>query len=210
PSLLSANFMDLRAEIKEIEKTEAEILHLDVMDGHFVPNLTFGLPIISQIRKLTDLKLDVHLMVTNPDNYIDQLNNIGADYISFHQEAVFHSHRLINQIKEGGAKAGIVLNPGSSVELINDVLPDLDFVLLMSVNPGFGGQHFLDLVYTKIEKLKTLCSQMGTSVDIEIDGGVTSENSGKLYKSGANILVAGSYVFKNDNYVKQVRSLLDV
>ena len=210
PSLLASNFMDLKTEIQKIEKTDAKILHLDVMDGHFVPNLTFGLPIISQIRKLTKLELDVHLMVTNPEFYIDKLNDIGVEYISFHQETTFHSHRLVNQIKSGGAKAGIAINPGTSVELIKDIIPELDFVLLMSVNPGFGGQIFLNLVYSKIHRIREMAKNQNQKIEIEVDGGVTNMNSKKLYDAGASMLVAGSFVFKSSDYAKTIGSLLNV
>ena len=207
PSLLSADFMNLEKEIKDVQKAGADILHLDVMDGHFVPNLSFGLPIIKQINKISDIPLDVHLMVTNPGDYFDALAKCGVKYVSFHEETVFHAHRLIHSLKEKGIKSGIALNPATPVDTIIPVLPDLDFVLLMSVNPGFGGQSFLPLVFPKIRKLKQLCANLNTELEIEIDGGVTNKNAHELVEAGADILVAGSYVFKSDNYKKRIESL---
>ncbi len=203
PSLLAADFLRLEKEIRLIEKSGSEILHLDVMDGHFVPNLTFGFPIIKQIREFTNLKIDVHLMVTNPEIYIDNLSKIGVDYISIHQETVFHLHRLISKIKENNCKAGVALNPATPVETIFPIINDLDFVLLMSVNPGFGGQTFLSLVYEKIRILKLKRKELC----IEIDGGVTDLNAKKLIAAGAEILVSGSYIFSGNDYSEKVGSL---
>ncbi len=207
PSILSSNFVRLEEEIKKIEKDGADIVHLDVMDGHFVPNLTFGMPVIKQIRKITKLPLDVHLMVQNPENYINDLAQIGVEYVSVHQESSVHLHRLVTEIKSKNIKAGVALNPSTPVEMLYPILKDMDFVLLMSVNPGFGGQSFLPLVYDKMDKLQKKINEYNLSLEIEIDGGVNSENAPILGKHGADILVAGSYVFKSGDYSQAIRSL---
>jgi len=207
PSLLSANFVRLEEEINNIQKAGADILHLDVMDGHFVPNLTFGLPIIKQIKDIAKIPIDVHLMVSNPDVYLETLGKWNIDYVSFHQEAENHIHRQIKVLQKYGVKAGVALNPATPVETIFPVIADLDFVLIMSVNPGFGGQSFLPLVYEKIEKLRKLSDQVNPELEIEIDGGVNNINAPKLINKGANILVAGSYIFGSANYKKQIQSL---
>ena len=210
PSLLSCDFMHMYDEIKKIEDAGADILHLDVMDGHFVPNLTFGLPVIEKIRKSTKLPLDVHLMITNPDVFADRYCDLGIDYLSFHLETVFHSHRLLMQIKEKGVKAGVVLNPGTPVQTVEAIAGDIDFILLMSVNPGFGGQSFLPVVYEKLDWLMKLKADKQLTFEIEIDGGVTDANCGKLVQHGADILVAGSYVFRSSDYSQRIRSLKNV
>ena len=207
PSILSSNFVRLEEEIKKIERDGADIVHLDVMDGHFVPNLTFGIPVIKQIRKITTLPLDVHLMVQNPENYITDLSKIGVEYISVHQESSVHLHRLISEIKVKNIKAGVALNPGTPVEMLYPILNELDFILLMSVNPGFGGQSFLPLVYDKLDKLHEKIKKNNLFLEIEIDGGVNSNNAPILKKHGADILVAGSFVFKSGNYSQAIRSL---
>ena len=207
PSVLSEDFLNLEKEINAVQQAGADILHLDVMDGHFVPNLTYGMPIIEQIKEIAEIPLDVHLMVSNPASYLELLAKWKIDYVSFHQEAEQHLHRQIHVLKDQGVKAGIALNPATPVESIIPVLPDLDFVLLMSVNPGFGGQSFLPLVYSKIEKLKDLANKMNPDLEIEVDGGVNNENSHVLQKCGADILVAGSYIFKSDDYSQKIESL---
>jgi ribulose-phosphate 3-epimerase len=207
PSLLSADFMNLQKDIAAVQAAGADILHLDVMDGHFVPNLTFGMPIISQIRKVTSLPLDVHLMVTNPEEYLPGLADLGVEYVSFHQETVFHIHRQIYVLKERGVKAGIALNPATPVSSIEPVISDLDFVLLMSVNPGFGGQRFLPVVYEKIAALKEAALLLNPELLIEVDGGVNDQNAGDLASVGADILVAGSYVFGSEDYRAAITSL---
>ncbi|MBT3168707.1 MAG: ribulose-phosphate 3-epimerase [Candidatus Cloacimonetes bacterium] len=207
PSLLSADFVNLEKEIELVQNAGANILHLDVMDGHFVPNLTFGLPIIRQIKKIAKIPLDVHLMVTNPEIYLEPLANLGIEYISIHQETVLHLHRQILLLKERGVKAGIALNPATPVATILPIISELDFVLLMSVNPGFGGQNFLPLVYNKIQKLREFTKIQNPSLEIEIDGGVNGENAKSLVKMGADILVAGSFVFGNSDYKKQIQKL---
>ena len=207
PSLLSADFVRLEEEINNIEKAGADILHLDVMDGHFVPNLTFGLPIIKQIKDIAKIPVDVHLMVSNPDVYLETLGKWNINYVSFHQEAENHIHRQLKVLQKHGVKAGIALNPATPVETIFPVITDLDFVLIMSVNPGFGGQSFIPLVYEKIEKLRKLADQVNPELEIEVDGGVNNINAPKLINKGADILVAGSFVFGSENYKEQIQSL---
>ncbi len=207
PSLLSADFVRLEKEINSIQKAGADILHLDVMDGHFVPNLTFGLPIIKQIKDIAQIPVDVHLMVTNPDVYLETLGKWKIDYVSFHQEAEAHIHRQLKVLQKHGVKAGIALNPATPVETIFPVIAELDFVLIMSVNPGFGGQSFIPLVYDKIEKLRKLADQVNPELEIEVDGGVNNINAPKLISKGSDILVAGSFVFGSDDYKKQIEIL---
>jgi ribulose-phosphate 3-epimerase len=207
PSLLSADFINLSKELKKISETKADLLHLDVMDGHFVPNLTFGMPIIEQIKKSCSMPLDVHLMVTNPQLYFEPLADIGVQYISFHQETVFHLHRYIQEIKKHGIKAGIALNPATPVNTLFDILPDLDFVLVMSVNPGFGGQKFLPLALKKILELKEQAKTANNQLQIQVDGGVTHHNAKLLKDAGADILVAGSYIFGKNDYSVPVNTL---
>jgi ribulose-phosphate 3-epimerase len=207
PSLLSADFIRLEEEINKIQDAGADILHLDVMDGHFVPNLTFGLPIIKQIKDFTKIPIDVHLMVSNPATYLETLGKWNIDYVSFHQEAEIHIHRQIKVLQDLGVKAGIAINPATPIESIFPVVADLDFVLIMSVNPGFGGQSFIPNVYDKIEKLRKLADQVNPDLEIEIDGGVNNIIAPKLISKGSDILVAGSYVFNSDNYKNQIQSL---
>jgi len=209
PSLLSADFIHLEEEICKIQDAGADILHLDVMDGHFVPNLTFGLPVIKQIKKFAKIPIDVHLMVSNPDVYLETLGKWNIDYVSFHQEAENHIHRQLKVLQDSGVKAGIALNPATPVETIFPVISDLDFVLIMSVNPGFGGQSFIPLVYDKIEKLRKLADQVNPDLEIEVDGGVNNINAPKLISKGSDILVAGSFVFGSADYKNQIQSLRD-
>ncbi len=205
PSILSADFLNLANELQKIQAAGADIIHLDVMDGHFVPNLTFGLPIIRQIRKMTDIPLDVHLMVTNAEDYLAELIEMKIDYVSFHQETVYHAHRQLAILREKGVKAGIALNPATPVQTLLPIISDLDFVLLMSVDPGFGGQKFLPLVFPKIEILRQNAAK--EKLEIEVDGGINSENAKKLSKNGVDILVAGSFIFSKKDYRKQIESL---
>ena len=206
-SILTADFNNLQQEILKIQNAEADILHLDVMDGHFVPNLTFGLPIIKQIKDISKIPVDVHLMVSNPQNYLEILADWGIEYVSIHQEVVHHLHRQISVLKSKNVKAGIALNPATPIETILPILPELDFVLLMSVNPGFGGQKFLSLVYKKIIELKKIASSINPDLEIEVDGGVNKDNALKLVEAGADILVSGSYIFGSTDYKKQILSL---
>jgi ribulose-phosphate 3-epimerase len=207
PSFLSADFAHIETELKKISAAQPDWLHLDVMDGHFVPNLTFGAPVIEKIRAHTDLPLDVHLMVTNPEVYINDLVRIGVQCISFHQETVYHSHRLLHFSKEKGILSGIALNPATPVHTLKNLIEDLDFVLLMSVNPGFGGQQFLPLVLPKIMELKHMCAEHNPNLLIEVDGGVNDSNGIDLVKAGADVLVAGSFIFKANDYKEQIRRL---
>lgn len=195
PSILAADFSHLADEIAKVTDAGAEYIHLDVMDGHFVPNITLGSPVVKALRKTTQAIFDVHLMVENPENQIAAFADAGADIITFHAETAKHAHKLIQDIKAHGVKAGVALNPGSSLSLIEEILPDLDMVLLMTVNPGFGGQKFLPAVLDKIERLKAIIDGNDFAVDIEVDGGINAETAKLVIAAGANVLVAGSAVY---------------
>ena len=195
PSILSADFSKLGEEIKDVEKGGADYIHVDVMDGHFVPNITIGPLIVEAIRPITKLPLDVHLMIEEPDRYIEAFANAGADYITVHVESCRHLHRTIHLIKSLGVKAGVVLNPATPVNTIQHVIKDVDMVLLMSVNPGFGGQSFIDEVLPKIREVKSLAEQHNPELEIEIDGGVNEETAKLCIEAGANVLVAGSAIY---------------
>lgn len=200
PSILAADFAHLATEIKDVEHGGADWIHVDVMDGHFVPNITIGPLIVDAIRPHTSLPLDVHLMIEQPEKYIDDFVRSGADIITVHQETCPHLHRTIYQIKDAGAKAGVVLNPATPVETITDILADVDLVLFMTVNPGFGGQSFISSVLEKIKKCRQwLDARDLTHVDIEVDGGVNPETGRQCIQAGANVLVAGSAIFKQKN-----------
>ena len=207
PSILSADFTNLEKEILNIQKAGADILHLDIMDGHFVPNLTFGLPLIKQIKQLCRIPVDVHLMVKNPELYLKELGKWKIEYVSIHQETVIHLHRQISILKSLGIKAGIALNPATPVETVFSIIQEIDYVLLMSVNPGFGGQQLLPLVYNKIKKLKAYSNEFNSNLKIEVDGGINNLNVRKLIELGADIIVAGSYIFENKDYKKQIDNL---
>lgn len=207
PSLLSANFLKLEEEIGMVNRSEADWLHLDIMDGLFVPNISFGFPVLEHVRRISEKPMDVHLMIVDPDRYIERFRKAGADIISVHYEACPHLHRTIHAIKNTGAKAGVVLNPHTPVALLNDILPDLDLVLLMSVNPGFGGQKFIPHVYQKALSLKTRIREEGLNVLIEVDGGVDTANARLLVDSGVDVLVAGNTVFASDNPVETISRL---
>lgn len=194
PSLLSADFSKLQEEVKDIEQGGAEWLHLDVMDGHFVPNITFGPGLIKALRPHSNLFFDVHLMIENPDQYINEFADAGADMIVVHAEACTHLHRTIQSIHALGKKAGVALNPATSLSTLEYILPELDMVLLMSVNPGFGGQKFINIV-PKLERLMAMCNEQGVSPLIQVDGGITPETAPLVVNAGANVLVAGSAVF---------------
>lgn len=196
PSILSADFSRLGEEVSNLEHAGADLVHIDIMDGHFVPNLTFGPPIVAAIRKITRLPFDVHLMVTNPQDLIEPFINAGADILTIHAETAPHLNRMIQTIRETGrVKVGVSLNPSSPLSLVEEVLADIDMVLIMSVNPGFGGQKFLPGSLDKASRLREMIKRRNLSVDIEIDGGITTDNAAAAVKAGVNILVAGSAVF---------------
>lgn len=199
PSLLAADFTQLGNEIKKVEDCGADWLHYDVMDGRFVPNISIGLPVLSAINKVTEMPLDVHLMIVEPEKYIEDFRKAGADYITVHYEACAHLHRTIHQIKESGAKAGVSLNPHTPVSVLKHVLPHIDLVLIMSVNPGFGGQKFIESTYDKIKELRQMCFDCGHFPLIEVDGGVGLSNYEKLLNAGVDVLVAGSAIFKAED-----------
>ncbi|MCH6267132.1 MULTISPECIES: ribulose-phosphate 3-epimerase [Neobacillus] len=204
PSILSADFAKLGEEIIAVEKGGADYIHVDVMDGHFVPNITIGPLIVEAIRPVTKLPLDVHLMIENPDQYIEAFAKAGADYITVHVEACRHLHRTIQNIKSYGVKAGVVLNPATPVESIQHIIGDIDMVLLMSVNPGFGGQKFIPEVLPKIKKVKQMAVEKGVEIEIEIDGGVNPETAKLCIEAGANVLVAGSAIYNQADYAKAI------
>lgn len=197
PSLLSANFLHLEKDCQMLNESQADWFHLDVMDGRFVPNISFGLPVISQIRKATNKVCDVHLMIEEPEKYTQAFKDAGADILTVHIEACHHLHRNIQQIKSLGMKAGIAVNPHTSVDLLKDIIVDVDLVCLMSVNPGFGGQSFIPRTINKIKQLKSIINEASSNCLIEIDGGVTLENAKDILTAGADVLVAGNTVFKS-------------
>lgn len=199
PSILSADFANLQRDVEMINHSEADWFHVDVMDGVFVPNLSFGMPVIKAINRHATKPLDVHLMIVEPDRYISDFKKAGADWLTVHYEACPHLHRSIQAIKAEGMKAGVSLNPHTPVHLLKDIIKDLDLVLLMSVNPGFGGQSFIEQIYTKTKDLRQLIDESGSKALIEIDGGVNLETGKKLLECGADALVAGSFVFGSDN-----------
>lgn len=210
PSFLSADFLNLEADIEMINNSDADWFHLDVMDGVFVPNISFGFPIISQIKSKAKKPLDVHIMIVNPDNYIEKFAQVGTDILTVHYEACTHLHRTIQKIKSEGMKAGVSLNPHTSVSLLENVIEELDLVLIMSVNPGFGGQKFIENTYKKVSELRKMIDQSGSKALIQIDGGVNTENAKKLYDAGADVLVAGSSVFKSENPTQTIKDLKKV
>ena len=199
PSLLSADFLNLGRDIDMVNRSEADWFHCDIMDGRFVPNISFGIPVVQAISQLAEKPLDVHLMIVEPEKYFEAFAKAGADIITFHYEASKHINRAVQQLKALGVKAGVVLNPHTPVAVLEDILCDLDLVLLMSVNPGFGGQKFIARTYEKIRKLRTMIDMQGLSTLIEVDGGVNTENASLLFGAGADVLVAGNAVFKSDN-----------
>lgn len=207
PSILSADFAKLGDEIKDVERGGADYIHVDVMDGHFVPNITIGPLIVEAIRPVTQLPLDVHLMIENPDQYIEAFAKAGADYITVHAEASKHLHRTVQLIKSTGVKAGVVINPATPVEVLKHVIEDIDLVLLMSVNPGFGGQKFIPSVLPKIRQVKEMANELNPGLEIEIDGGVNEETARLCIEAGANVLVAGSAVFNKEDRAAAIASL---
>jgi len=204
PSILSADFARLADEIKAVEEAGADMLHLDIMDGHFVPNITFGPPVVESIKSVATVPLDVHLMIENPDDYIDDFASVGADILTIHVEACTHLQGTLSRIRKKGIKAAVSINPSTPVESLKYVVDDLDMVLVMSVNPGFSGQKFIPQVMEKISRTRRL---VGEGIDIQVDGGVTPANAARVVDAGANILVAGSAVFSTDDYGKAISAL---
>jgi len=212
PSILSADFGNLAGEIRAVERAGADLIHVDVMDGKFVPNLTLGPPVITSIRKTTDLPFDVHLMIETPGRFIDEYADAGSDFITVHVEAERHLHRTVHSIKERGVKAGVSLNPATPLGQIEEIITDIDLLLIMSVNPGFGGQTFIERTLQKIQGARALIDREAPHVLLEVDGGVTLHNIGTIREAGADILVAGSSIFRSADYsrtIGEMRTILD-
>lgn len=207
PSVLASDFANLESEIKMINNSVADWIHVDIMDGVFVPNISMGIPVVKAIKKHATKPLDVHLMIVHPENYVEAFKDAGADIISVHIEACPHLHRNIQQIKSLGCKAGVAINPHSSISLLEDIIQDIDLVCLMSVNPGFGGQKFIEHTYERVRKLKALIQSSGSKALIEIDGGVSAANAKPLLDAGANVLVAGNFVFSAKNPTEVISQL---
>lgn len=207
PSLLAADFGNLQRDVELVNKSEADWHHIDVMDGVFVPNISYGMPVVKAIQKHATKPLDVHLMIVDPDRYIQEFADLGATYLTVHYEACTHLHRTLQAIKSAGMKAGVALNPHTSVQLLENVIQDIDMVCVMSVNPGFGGQSFITNTFDKVKALKALITAKGSSTLIEIDGGVSDANAKELVAAGADVLVAGSFVFKSDDPEATIKSL---
>mgnify|MGYP000660259718 FL=1 len=207
PSVLAADFANLQRDIEMINISDADWFHIDIMDGVFVPNISFGMPVLRDIAKHATKTIDVHLMIVDPDRYISTFKNLGADILTVHYEACTHLHRTLQAIKAQGMKAGVALNPHTSISLLEDTIQDIDLVCLMSVNPGFGGQSFIENTYDKVIALKELITRKGANTIIEIDGGVTNKNAKQLADAGADVLVAGSYVFKSEDPTKTITNL---
>ena len=207
PSVLAADFANLQRDCEMINESQGDWFHIDVMDGVFVPNISFGMPVIKAIKKHANKTMDVHLMIVNPDQYIPTFKEIGADVLTVHYEACTHLHRTLQNIKNHDMLAGVALNPHTPVSLLSDVIKDIDVVCIMSVNPGFGGQSFIDNTYDKVRELKAMIVAKNANTKIEIDGGVNANNAPKLVEAGADILVAGSFVFKSENPIQTIEGL---
>ena len=210
PSVLAADFANLQRDVEMINNSQADWFHIDIMDGVFVPNISFGMPVLEAIGKHAKKTLDVHLMIVDPDRYITTFKELGTDILTVHYEACNHLHRTIQAIKAQGMKAGVALNPHTNVNVLEDVIQDLDLVLIMSVNPGFGGQSFIENTFDKVRKLKAMIQEKGSNAIIEIDGGVTSKNAKQLVEAGADALVAGSFVFKSENPSQTIKDLKEI
>jgi len=207
PSILAADFANLQRDIEMINNSEADWFHIDIMDGVFVPNISFGMPVLEAITKHAKKTIDVHLMIVDPDRYIKTFKNLGADILTVHYEACTHLHRTLQAIKAEGMKAGVALNPHTNVSLLEDVIQDIDMVCIMSVNPGFGGQSYIENTYKKVVQLKELIVKNNAATLIEIDGGVTNKNAAELVRAGADVLVAGNYVFKAEDPTQTISDL---
>ncbi|MDH7911500.1 ribulose-phosphate 3-epimerase [Winogradskyella sp. SYSU M77433] len=207
PSMLASDFANLQRDTEMVNNSEADWFHIDVMDGHFVPNISYGMPVIEAIKKHAKKPLDVHLMIEKPERYIEEFAKVGADIITVHYESTVHLHRTLIQIKDAGCKAGVVLNITTPLVVLEDILPECYMVLLMSINPGFGGQKFEDITYKRIKKLREMINEQGLDTRIEVDGGVTDKNIKQLVDAGADAFVAGSHVFKSDNPTETIKTL---
>ncbi|MBL0014319.1 MAG: ribulose-phosphate 3-epimerase [Flavobacterium sp.] len=207
PSILAADFANLQRDIEMINNSEADWFHIDIMDGVFVPNISFGMPVLEAISKHAKKTIDVHLMIIDPDRYIQTFADLGANVLTVHYEACNHLHRTLQAIKAAGMKAGVAINPHTNIDLLEDVINDIDLVCVMSVNPGFGGQSFIENTYNKVSKLKSLISKRNATALIEIDGGVTNKNAAQLVAAGADVLVAGNFVFKASNPTQTIADL---
>ena len=207
PSILAADFGNLQRDCEMVNNSQADWFHIDVMDGHFVPNISYGMPVIQAIKKHAKKPLDVHLMIEKPERYIEEFAKVGADIITVHYESTIHLHRTLTQIKDAGCKAGVVLNLTTPISVLEDILPKCYMVLLMSINPGFGGQKFEEMTYNKVKKLRKMANDQDLNTHIEIDGGVSTANARKLLDAGADVLVAGSFVFKSNNPTQTIADL---
>lgn len=205
--MLAADFGNMQRDVEMVNNSEADWFHIDVMDGHFVPNISYGMPVIQAIKKHATKPLDVHLMIEKPERYIEEFAKVGADIITVHYESTVHLHRTLTQIEEAGCKAGVVLNLTTPISVLEDILPKCYMVLLMSINPGFGGQKFEDITYNRIKRLRRIIDEQGLNTKIEIDGGVTDKNIKQLVAAGADVFVAGSHVFKSDNPTQTIKQL---